>query len=484
MEFNIMPFLAEAFAMNERTYTFIDKIYNVDRLKFINAAKDSGLYNHDIIKEGSVQQEYYFKKSLGLLIVSAYDEEVRDGVIKICEKGWKYASTYIKSKDEIELSLFIKNFVKKNKGIDNISDDDFNGNITVLIFLAAFLEKEIVQDDPFYIDTIQSLMQRFTYYETKEKINLSLLGRNKKKKLQELELKIKKKFKIYPLSCGHNLNNKCLEDGLTLDLDKITEEDKAYAPFGYIFDSHDISLAAVVGNDFLNSKELQELIYYYATFYKNWDDIDEEKLYNYIYPAMQIRYLTKEYKKAKEYFFENFNEELYEEIRKADLEAKESKKSNLLLQDENERLKEEIKRLERENRRLNQQLEENKLNKNELIGLREYMFAKQEMETEQYNKEDIFVDYNKLSEYKCTIFGGHDNWQLKVKEKIKQWNYVSRKTLNFDTDLITNVDYIIINCMSHAMYYKIIENAKDQKIIYIKNNNIDICLRDIDENLD
>lgn len=483
MEFNIMPFLAEAFAMNEKTYSFIDKIYNADRLKFINAAKESGLYNHDIIKEGSVRQEYYFKKSLGLLIVATYDKDVRDGVIEICEKGWKYVSTYIKSKNKIEVSSFIKNFIKKNKGMDNISDDKFNSNITVLIFLSVFLEKEIVQDDPVYIRIIQSLMERFKYYETKEKINLSLLDKDKKKKLQELELKIKKKFKMYPLSCGHKLNDKCLEDGLTLDLDKITEEDKAYAPFGYVFTSNDISLAAIVGDDFLNSKELQELIYYYATFHKNWDDIDEEKLYKYIYPAIQIEYIAREYKKSKEYFFENFNEELYEEIRKADLEAKESKKSNLLLQDENERLKEEIKKLERENRRLNQQLENEKLNKNELIGLREYMFSQ---EIEQNEEKNMPIDYDKLNEYKCTVFGGHSSWQLRLKEKINQWNYVSVDTLNFDTNLVGNVDYIIVNVnyMSHGMYYKIIENIKEQKIIYVNNNNIDICLHDISQNLD
>ena len=469
IEVSILPFLAETFSTNKKVYKNIDKIYNTNKIYFIQIAKKDIYYNHPIAQEGNIEQEYYFKKSLGILNVAKQDKNIAEQVINICKKGWKYVYTYIQQHNNIKPSIFLDRYIKKNKGLDNITDDELNSNIVILLFLAQQLEKSVDESDELYQEAIKGYILRIQNYEKENRISINYLSKEKLKELRRLELKIKNedKIQIYPSSYRFSPNQ---YNGLQINVDTMSQKDKYFNAFDYIFDLENISLISIVGKNYLKSKDIQELIFCYTQFFRKDtkekiynESIDYNELLKYIYPAIQIRYLCREYKKAKKYFFQNFDEQLYEEISKT----------------ENEKLKLELEKLKCKNKRLTQKLDKSCHNRNELIALREFVFNL-DIETPIVEKS---INYNDLNEYKGVVIGGHNSWQNKMKEVLTKWKFISVETINFDENILKNNDYIFINIgyMSHAMYYKVISilDKIDKKIFFINNQNIDLCLNEI-----
>lgn len=68
-----------------------------------------------------------------------------------------------------------------------------------------------------------------------------------------------------------------------------------------------------------------------------------------------------------------------------------------------------------------------------------------------------------------------------MRNKLPSWTLIDPSSINFDKNIL-NKEHIFINTsyISHAMYYKVVENlGKNSNIHYINNTNIEICLEDI-----
>ena len=112
----------------------------------------------------------------------------------------------------------------------------------------------------------------------------------------------------------------------------------------------------------------------------------------------------------------------------------------------------------------------------ELAGLREVVFmAGSDSETDPVDGEingasrltlKVSVTLPYEVKGKVLVFGGHDMWQKPMKEYLSgDIRFIDRSLLTFDTDLIKNADAIWIqtNCISHKMYYRIMEAARKWK---------------------
>lgn len=117
-ELNIVPFLAESLSINKKCYKLIDKYYNENKLKYSSLAKDNIFYNSRIASEGSIIQEYYFKKSLGILL-----ERDEKKITKIFKVGYTIAYNYIISIQTFKASTFLRKLMLKNK-IESFSEDE------------------------------------------------------------------------------------------------------------------------------------------------------------------------------------------------------------------------------------------------------------------------------------------------------------------------------------------------------------------------
>ncbi|HBF4605152.1 TPA: hypothetical protein KOP39_002334 [Clostridioides difficile] len=466
-ELNLIPFLAEALSINKKCYSIIDKYYSKNKLKYMDLAKKSIFYNSKIASEGSIIQEYYFKRALGIL-----SSQENDTIFEIYKLGYKAAYNYINSIQIFKVSNFLKKLLTR---VEPFTNDELNGNVLVAISLCGELEKDVDISDIVYQRFIENLFLRMDDY--KDILSIDNLDKNKRKMLSKIELKLKSMYlKDYiPSSYVINIDSSKNYEGLTF-------LEKQIAGLDYVSNLEGISIIRVVGKDIFKSKQIQELILSYLKVQGNIEDensINYEDLFRFIIPAIDLRYWAREYKKAKQFFFNNFDEELNEVMKEKEIEIKELKKENLLLQDEKEKLKLELELLQKDKIRLECEIKERYTSKEELVQLRNFMFNQQRQEQE----EKVLIDESiNLKNIKAIIFGGHPNWILKMKEKLTNFEFIPANTINFNVSILDSYEYVFINTsfIGHAMYYKIIENLnRDNKLRYINNVNVDRAIEDI-----
>lgn len=473
-ELNIISFIAEILSTNKKCYKLIDRYYNENKLKYLNLAKESSFYNSRIASEGSIIQEYYFKKSLGLLLAKEEDK-----IINIFKMGYKIAYNYVVSIQTFKASNFLRKLMLKNK-TEYFSDDELNGNMLVAISLCGALEKEVDELDDIYIKVIRNLILRNEGYEYKKVLSINNLNKEEQKIINKIELKLKSLYLKEYTPVPYRVKNYD-ENTDTLILDSLTFLDKQLLGYDYIYDLEEVTLISIAGKDIFKSKQIQELILCYCNLQNDIEDensINYEDLFRFMVAAIDIRYWAREYKKAKQFFFDNFDEELKESIEEKDIELNNIKKENLLLQEEKEKLKLELELLQKDKIRLENEIKEQHTSKEELVQLRNFMFNQQK---EQEDK--VVTDKNlDLKNIEGIIFGGHPNWILKMKDKLTNFEFISANTINFDATILDSYEYVFINTnfIGHAMYYKIIENLnEDNKLRYINNVNVDRAIEAI-----
>ncbi|HBF4976907.1 hypothetical protein C4T51_08680 [Clostridioides difficile] len=465
-ELNLIPFLAEALSINKKCYSIIDKYYSKNKLKYMNLVKKSIFYNSNITIEGNIIQEFYFKKALGILL-----SQENDTIFEIYKLGYKAAYNYINSIQIFKVSNFLKKLLTR---VEPFTNDELNGNVLVAISLCGELEKDVDISDIVYQRFIENLFLRMDNY--KDILSIDNLDKNKRKMLSKIELKLKSMYlKDYiPSSYVINIDS-------SKNYEDLTFLEKQIAGLDYVSNLEGISIIRVVGKDIFKSKQIQELILSYLKVQGNIEDensINYEDLFRFIIPAIDLRYWAREYKKAKQFFFNNFDEELKEVMKEKEIEIKELKKENLLLQDEKEKLKLELELLQKDKNRLESEIKEQCTSKEELVQLRNFMFNQQ-----QEQEEKVLIDESiNLKNIKAIIFGGHPNWILKMKEKLTNFEFIPANTINFNVSILDSYEYVFINAsfIGHAMYYKIIENLnRDNKLRYINNVNVDRAIEDI-----
>lgn len=465
-ELNLIPFLAEALSINKKCYSIIDKYYSKNKLKYMDLAKKSIFYNSKIASEGSIIQEYYFKRALGIL-----SSQENDTIFEIYKLGYKVAYNYINSIQIFKVSNFLKKLLTR---VEPFTNDELNGNVLVAISLCGELEKDVDISDIVYQRFIENLFLRMDNY--KDILLIDNLDKNKRKMLSKIELKLKSMYlKDYiPSSYVINIDS-------SKNYEDLTFLEKQIVGLDYVSNLEGISIIRVVGKDIFKSKQIQELILSYLKVQGNIEDensINYEDLFRFIIPAIDLRYWAREYKKAKHFFFNNFDEELKEVMKEKEIEINELKKDNLLLQDENEKLKLELELLQKDKNRLESEIKEQFTSNEELVQLRNFMFNQQ-----QEQEEKVLIDESiNLKNIKAIIFGGHPNWILKMKEKLTNFEFIPANTINFNVSILDSYEYVFINTsfIGHAMYYKIIENLnKDNKLRYINNVNVDRAIEDI-----
>lgn len=467
MDLNLLPFLCEAFSTNNKIYKYIDDLYKENKFEYYKLAKSHELYNHPIASEGSLLQEEYFKKSLGILIKLQQESELINSVIPIIKSGWNYVYNYINTHTIINLEAFTKNFVHKNKGLNNITDDEMNSNVIMLFFLSQYLEKEL-EESELFTNFIKSLLYRMEHYKGKDRVNYAKISKEDLKLIRLIILSLKK------IGISKYLNNTLKDEDLHRYLNCLD----------LVFDYESISLVSIVNDVKFTDKDLEEIIYLYLLYKNNIktiEDVNINEISKFVIDLLHIRYFSKAYKIVKQHYFQNNKETMFIDIEEKELELKEVKKERLLLQDTKEILLNTTLEQEKEINRLKEELKKATEDKKELTKLREFIFNFDNLETPLLANSN---NYDNLKNLSAIIIGGHPNWQQKMKSYLQNCKFISPENLSFDTSILNNVDIVFIytNYLNHAMYYKIMAEIREKNIRleYLKaNTNIDIVLNQI-----
>lgn len=122
--------------------------------------------------------------------------------------------------------------------------------------------------------------------------------------------------------------------------------------------------------------------------------------------------------------------------------------------------------------------------KAELYSLREYVFDNNQLDNGTYFEES--QEHIRVDDYcNVAIIGGHIQWQKKVIEQFPGVHVISTDQNIIDWSFFNQIKIVVIvtNYISHSMYYRVMDNVKNQKILFINHKNIDQIKRKIDYNL-
>lgn len=467
-QINLLGFLCEAFGQNKKIYKDIDLIYQKRKYEFYRLAKEHELYNHQLITEGSLLQEEYSKKILGILLYQYNepdDEEIVYDIDRLVKKGWPYVYSFL-SHSEVSLSEFMKRFAKKSGSIKNLTDDDINASLTILLVMSLSIGKTVVQDD-FYNTVMQTYFDRLEHYKSDNRINIKHISTDDKKNIKRIKDIIFKKvgtIKDYMtlLEClaGTKLNESI---ELLFDYENLTSSIFNFVEF--------------------NDKDVDEIIFLYYIFNKDLDKIDSDDAVKFYLYSMYIKYLIKCYKQVKVHYFKNNKETQFAELEikdkeitklKAKLQQKEVSEIDLI-----NKVDELTKKIDK----LTVELETERLKNNELNSLREFMFC---LDAEIEYKE-IDIEYERLKGIKAAILGGHERWQAKMKQTLPECIFIHTDMLNFDLNILNNVNdiFIYVNYLNHAMYYKVMDyiKGKNKNIYYLNQQNEKFVLMEIQKRI-
>ena len=125
--------------------------------------------------------------------------------------------------------------------------------------------------------------------------------------------------------------------------------------------------------------------------------------------------------------------------------------------------------------------EENALEHQELVDLRETIFNWELGEQEPVREETVMkLPYE--AKARMIVFGGHDTWLKAVRPMLPGVRFVDKDMIP-KAETIRNADIVWIqpNAISHAYYYKIMDVARQHKVLvrYFTNAGAEKCARQL-----
>ncbi len=450
---NLLPFVVEALGYNRKIHKDIDRLYQTRKYEFYQAAKNHELYTNRILSEGSLLQEEYCKKALGILLCANGHEETFNKLEDIFKKGWTYAFLFVKNHEEIDLEKFLVRLIRKAGGPQNISASSVDTNLLIVNFMALNAGKKIIESQ--LLKTIHGTMTIRWRRSIGEDPTEASLTTASKEVLAEV-----KKLKSRVLS----------HLGQTINYDSIYQNVVRAEIMAFMFDFERISFPNIIEGIKFSEKDIDEILYAYLLRY-NKDNIDEAL--DFLSDAMYVKYMAKAYKEVKKHYFQHNQETLFVELEGMEKEMKEAKEEVGRL---NQRLSDAEKIQEasqREITRLRAELAEARQGRQELNSLREFFFSMDPKEG--YTSAEEKIDLEALKQYKAVVVGGHERWQSRMKELLPSFTFIHPDKLNFDKKILDGVEgvFIYANYLSHAMYYRVVSAVEGTgvKLTYLNQQN-------------
>lgn len=124
--------------------------------------------------------------------------------------------------------------------------------------------------------------------------------------------------------------------------------------------------------------------------------------------------------------------------------------------------------------------------KEELIGLRNFVYQMSEEPESGKKKENIRGALDSFKKERVIVIGGHEHWRNKMKEIFPKGMFLAGNNNNFDISVLRNKRYIIFNTdiLKHSSYYRIVkEKKKEQRILYVHGNNVDRCMAELEKQI-
>lgn len=469
-------------------------LYKQDPCKFYSAAKSTSIYSCSFFTYASLDREVNLRRVFGIVTVAEEDSEVRGDIIRILSKHYLSWYNLINNKKPINISnevgygidlieenvrllipYYLIRLIYGTTDIPEYSNliNDVESSLSLSLEEGmedrAFIESRKEEFRPFLkkckrlFSTIKSCDDMFQLYYS------SYTGAKIPNDIISVMALNMSQF-VHNLFCGINLNAPLLTSGVEIE------------------------------------RELQEFIFTQITLIVKDNDaalhIPEEDIAVFYFLGITIISLLKEYNKAKEFYNENNQENVFMNFEIAMREYKKIKVEHQDLVVENKRLHSKCEELasliatttkekdkiysntireqEKEIAKLRQLLDIETEKNIELNALREFVFSSKS-DNCSIPSEDFRID--SIHNKKIIVIGGPDNWQKKVKGVFPEYNIISGFNVKFDLNALKSADYVFLNVidMSHSAYLRIIDFIRKHNIRYwyINSTNMDNLYKEI-----
>jgi len=467
MELNLLPFIIEALGNNKKIYKDIDKVYQANKYEFYKAAKEHELYNHQMVTEGSLLQEEYCKKILGIIAAAGKNEEINDKLYDLIFKAYRWTYLYVENHQVIKFQDYHKAFAKKFKNNMDSNDNPIDYNFNILLILSLNNGNEIIRDEK-YNEILMMMHDRLGHYKDalNTRISLNKVNDTGKYNIKKLKNDIYKKY------------------GIIKNYDDIVRnvlEEKKMEQCTFLFDYERLSSDSIFQDIKFTDGDIDFILYLYILENENLENIQDAT--KFLISYMYILYLIKAYKQVKQMYFENNKETMYVELDGLEKLLNANEEQLFTARQGLSELQKTHGLLEKENIRLKAELEDEKRNRQELNGLREFIFDLDK----QIECKDIEINLDGLKSFKAVLIGGHEKWQQKMKENLPSFIFVHPDNMNFDARIVDNINVVFIypNYLNHSIYYKIMSaiEGKNIKVVYLNQQNEEKVLRSIYKNI-
>ena len=481
----------------------IDKIFDIDKVRYINAYKNSDVYECETIRVLPFDIQIYTERAIGIIedCINRRDFNNLELLYKTC-----YKKNYNEYKHLKEMT--INNILRISYEVQNNSNlSDVNSKIISTMFVYSYLKQDSITLNSLITGSIKDLLSEFVLFDgfkdryfNKERIN------EYKDKITILKNKIGIKTEystveeLFAKMLNKDIDEEREKGNYNVALENVMEvgmRAKYIGASDRFFNYLDIDPLELIRTIQLGKKEIEELLLNIVyCFEDNMYDEEDGILIFILY--LRLYSLGVEYNNLKKRYMRDVNEEYllkieeqknkYESSLKeiAELKEKLSLREDFIKNKEVE-LNKENNNLKKENNSLKKELEEYNDLKKEVAKLRELVF-KEEIETEDdleslntISAEDVM----KINLLNVAVVGGSQNWIRKVKEVLNNWTFIGTDSLNNDFSMLKNKDLIIINTkMSHSLYFKVKGILEKNNLNYDYINvsaNIDLSLKAIYE---
>lgn len=532
-EYGFLPVLCTIVAEHSTFYPTIDKLYEPIHAKAHHYAKESDYYDFYFFKNGSLEKEYYAKRTLGICLYSLFEKDpsvfqtlflaikgkwykgyrvVEQAEVLDIETLSAFSKEYSLS-DQPKLELSMLTLVQRLHGKQDIQIQNFQQPHNLVYayaimsaFFACFLGKEhdVIIGEQFK-NLLKGLLGSITdRTKRKEQFQKQLFAEQSKKELTNTR---KKLTQTQYFTEWEEYIDENFEIHHTNRREHLLPITKILRLLSYIAKQTDYRIPII--ESYPDSKKQFERD---VEEFTALNDLGEEKeLANsfLVYIGLVFKIIILESKRNKDFFFTNNNMSEQEELEKKDYQIE-------LLQQENEALKNKLKQLEKEKEdheknkkeeftnniitlrkekiQLEQKQEDMKKEfqekEGELYFLREWKFALEKKEQkklhlsyEQFGSVEDFqekLDY--IASKKVIIVGGHVDWKNKIKDKLPSVYFVDRYSA-FDDKAIKNADIVLYmtSFMNHPLYYGVRKKTKRFEIAedYLVKQNTDLAILEI-----
>lgn len=489
---------AITFASKNVGRTVIDKIFNLDKVRYINAYENIKLENCNSVKTLPFDIEVYTKKALGIMedAINRNDFTNLELMYKPCYK--KNYNEY-KNIKKLEEEHILK-ILDENKD-DNVIDT--NNKVLTTMFIYSHLRPKFINLELIISGSIKNLLIEMSSFNIFKQNHFSKELLNEyKEQINTLknEVGIKAEYcsvkDLFFKMVQKDVKDKDNQDRyLGVDNDvKIGRRGKYLMATDRYFDYLEVDTLELTRNTNISKKEIEELLLnvIYCFEDKLYDKEDGVLIFI-LY--LKLYSLAKEYNNLKNRYIKDINEEYLLKVSSDKLKYQEAlnevsklKESisirETVIANKEMQLNEENNNLKRELSSMSKQLTEYETLKKEVSKLREVVFNKDIEDDDEENINTLSIsDIMNINTLNVAIIGGNQNWIKKTKEVLNNWTFIGTDSVNTDFSFLKNKDLILINTkMSHSLYYKVkgLLDRFNLNYDYINvSSNIDISLNTI-----